>query len=203
MDSLPLSHQGSPSLKYPYAKLRTIYQKEFLITFQCLYILRTNWADCQLIIQRKWLMCLDTRGKVDRNDSNLGAIHQLGLIDSFQYILSAPKAKLLHTTYIVFILKYGDLQLLFKGKLLTWWWKDTWAKHAQRAKAEMPQNAIKNRIPSWFFYLSFVLSLFDFATSVAYHVLSAMKNNSVNLCSIYKGGFKPTRAKAFSPSLLF
>ena len=65
-------------------------------------------------------MCLDTRGKVDRNDSNLGAIHQLGLIDSFQYILSAPKAKLLHTTYILFILKYGDLQLLFKGKLLTW-----------------------------------------------------------------------------------
>ena len=40
--------------------------------------------------------------------NNLGAIHQLGLIDSFQYILSAPKAKLLHTTYILFILKHGD-----------------------------------------------------------------------------------------------
>lgn len=48
-----------------------------------------------------------------------------------------------------------------------------------------------------------MLSLFDFAISMAYHVLSAMKNNSVNLHSISKGVFKATREKALPPRSCF
>lgn len=46
-----------------------------------------------------------------------------------------------------------------------------------------------------------MLSLFDFAISVAYNFLSAMKNNSVNLYPISKGVFKPRRIKNISSSL--
>lgn len=166
----------------------------------CVYMWRTDWADGQLVIQRKLLSkWLDTGEKnVDENYGQSPWCNPPARSHQLIQIYRPLKQSFLKQYGILFILKHEGLSLLYEGN----------SSHADEKALDSAcpvfpgREAAKSNIkqnPSLLLFISLLCRLFDFAIGVAYNVLSAVNNNSVNLCSISKGSAKPTNIKDMSP----